>query len=686
MTIRNLNISSLYKKYYCADQYDYALKIADLGYVCERIPETLWRMYKKDCLQKLGGISSSLEYTEVFVHDIISLPFFSSLYHNRSLNSSDQIKPSVAKKLINAINKFYSTNIDLASFCEAYDKFLAVKHESRLIELSFMDELVGAKINLDVFKYLLSSKDALRSIYSGDSVSWFQYFLYHDFGKILLDDTSTAYLSLYRPQSPAVNFDNITHLRIEDKITNLAPHSHEYILNWSDKMIYTGDHVMSIEQFVISAITFNSWILVYTDDCKILNCDLPSGKIIDQQISFFTGNMLHSFFDSNVDGEYSLGKIDQSKQPDPDLVCINPVHFLQYLVDVSRFPSFKRDSISFFVNTLLGNGISEVKLNSISYLASAKKDQNFSFDSCKVPSTKVVSKRLSIRGALVGDSFRKNNRGIAPFLEQPLFSGHTIYEREYNFEPKSRSCFIFCHFDAPGELKKSVQYYLNALSEMGDIIFVSNAPALSENAIALDFLNQVCMSVYIRDNDSYDFGCWAFGITRNLSQIRSHYDHLICCNDSCIGPFCDLKPILNDFIRGNVDVGGLTANKDRGLHLQSYFIFYGNDIINSSLFQNFWQNIRSWQNKNDIINHYEVSWLRVLILSGYNVSVYFSEYFDALNNTVMKPLELLQSGFPFIKREVIEKNPFKINLKEFLRSVSKLYPEATTLIESIDPH
>ena len=57
-----------------------------------------------------------------------------------------------------------------------------------------------------------------------------------------------------------------------------------------------------------------------------------------------------------------------------------------------------------------------------------------------------------------------------------------------------------------------------------------------------------------------------------LPQIRAP-DHLICCNDSCIGPFCDLDIIINDFILGNVDVGGLTANKDRGLHLQSYFIF-----------------------------------------------------------------------------------------------------------------
>ena len=685
MTIKNLNISSLYKKYFCVGQYNYALKIADLGYACERIPEALWRMYKKDCLQKLGGASSSLEYTDAFVHDILSLPFFRNLYHNRSLICSDQINTSILEELVNAINIFYSANINLALFCEAYDNFLSINQDSRLVELSFVDELVGAKINLDVFKYLLSSNDVLRSIYLGESISWLQYFLYHDFRKILLDDTSTAYLSLYRPQSPAVNFVNITHLRIEDKITDSAPHSHEYILNWEDKMIYTGDHVLPIEQFVISAITFNSWVLVYTDDCKILNCELPSGEIIDQQYSFFTGNILHSFFDSDVNVQYSLGKIDKLKHPDRDLICINPVHFLRYLSDTSLFPSSKGDSIHFFVNTLLCNGISEVKLNSISYLASSKKEQDYRFSSCKIPSAKVVSKRLSIRSALAGDLFQKDNLGIAPFLEKPLFSDHTIYEKEYNFQPKSRSCFIFCHFDAPGELKKTVQHYLNALSAIGDIIFVSNAPALSENAIALDFLNQVCMCVYVRDNDSYDFGCWAFGITRNLSQIRSQYEHLICCNDSCIGPFCDLQPILNDFIRGNVDVGGLTANKDRGLHLQSYFIFYGKNIINSNLFENFWKNIRSWQNKNDIINHYEVSWLRVLILSGYNVSVYFSEYFDSFNNTVMKPLELLQSGFPFVKREVIEKNPFKIDLNEFLGSVSKLHPEASALIE-IDPH
>ena len=81
MTDKNPNISSLYKKYFDLRQYDYALKIADLGYACDRIPEALWRMYKRDCLQKIGGASSSIKYTR-FVDDIISLPFFSELYRD----------------------------------------------------------------------------------------------------------------------------------------------------------------------------------------------------------------------------------------------------------------------------------------------------------------------------------------------------------------------------------------------------------------------------------------------------------------------------------------------------------------------------------------------------------------------------------------------------------------------------
>ena len=319
-----------------------------------------------------------------------------------------------------------------------------------------------------------------------------------------------------------------------------------------------------------------------------------------------------------------------------------------------------------------------MKLNSISYLSSTEKEQSLSSASCNIPRVKTISKRLSIRGALVGATFEANYDGIDPFLIVHCFH-ITLYKREYNFNPTSKLCFIFCHFDALGELKKPVQHYLNALSGIGDIIFVSNSPALTENIIALDFLNEVCMCVYVRDNDSYDFGCWAYGISHNLPQIRAQYDHLICCNDSCIGPFCDLDIIINDFILGNIDVGGLTANKDRGLHLQSYFIFYGKNIINSSLFELFWKNIRSWKDKNDIINYYEVSWLRVLILSGYNVSVYFSDYFDASNNTVMAS-RAFAIGISFIKREVIEKS-VQIDLDEFLSSAS-LYP-IEGLIKSI---
>ena len=119
MTNKNLKISFLYKKYFDSGQYNYALKIADLGYACERIPEALWRIYKKNCLKELGGASSDFEYTEAFINDVMSLPFFSSLYHNRSLNYSNEIKTFAIKRLLEAINLFYSVNIDINSFCKS---------------------------------------------------------------------------------------------------------------------------------------------------------------------------------------------------------------------------------------------------------------------------------------------------------------------------------------------------------------------------------------------------------------------------------------------------------------------------------------------------------------------------------------------------------------------------------------
>lgn len=679
MTKQDLRISSLYRKYFGEEQYFYALKVVELGYACEQIPEALFVMYKRECIAKLGSTSGNVEYTDKFIDEIMSLSFFRKIYNYRHLKKSAEIQVSSLKRVANAINCFYSANVSFLCFRESYNNFIESAKSTRFFELSFVEEMLGAKITLDSFQYLLSNMNALHSAYTGKSSSWLHYFIFNDFAKILQDDRSTNYLSLYRSQKSLADFKNVTYLRVTSKTSPSKSDQQGYELIWEDKMIRVGSNLLTIEQFVVSAITFNSWILVYIDGCKIFNCSLPSGAVIDQHFCFFSGNRLHSFFD-DLTGKHESDLSNESTKPKHDLICINPVHFLRHLLDATLFPSSVGDSIEFFANTLIKNGISDVRLNSISYLSAPLKEDLLQPIACELTHHNIVSQRLSVRDALVGDALISVDEGLASFLERPLFSNDTLYKQEYNFNPKSNLCFIFCHFDMDGELNESVKHYLNAIAAIGDIIFVSNAPLLSKNESALEFLNKICMNVYVRNNDSYDFGCWAYGITNNLPQIRLHYQALVCCNDSCFGPLCDLKPIIDDFILGDVDVGGLTANKDRGLHLQSYFVFYNKNILASSLFQTFWGNIRSWPEKDDIINHYEVSWLRALILSGFNVSVYFSEYFDSSNNTVMKPLELLQTGFPFIKREVIEKNPFNIDLDQFINSASRIHPVVSSLI------
>ena len=44
--------------------------------------------------------------------------------------------------------------------------------------------------------------------------------------------------------------------------------------------------------------------------------------------------------------------------------------------------------ITYFVNTLLGHGILEVKLNSISYLSSAEYEKYLNLSSCDISKTK----------------------------------------------------------------------------------------------------------------------------------------------------------------------------------------------------------------------------------------------------------------------------------------------------------
>ena len=66
-----------------------------------------------------------------------------------------------------------------------------------------------------------------------------------------------------------------------------------------------------------------------------------------------------------------------------------------------------------------------------------------------------------------------------------------------------------------------------------------------------------------------DFGSWKLG----LNYLKNkNVENLLLVNDSIIGPFTDIRKILDSMKNKNVDFWGITsAGVETEFHIQSYF-------------------------------------------------------------------------------------------------------------------
>ncbi len=235
---------------------------------------------------------------------------------------------------------------------------------------------------------------------------------------------------------------------------------------------------------------------------------------------------------------------------------------------------------------------------------------------------------------------------------------------------------IFVHFDATGELREDVIFYLEKLKQESDIFFVSSSIGLCSNNKAIEQLRRLTHMIIVRTNSGYDFGSWSHVIQELGPRIFDNYEHLLLCNDSVIGPIHDLGPILDSFIRSQSDFCGLTASTAPAWHLQSYFILYKKSVFSDPLFKYMWSKIREHPTKYQLINAYEISFSSFLMQLGYNPYVHFDTHTSAGNNTHLKWKELVEDGYPFVKKELVRDNPLGVDIDRLCESISHFNIEA----------
>lgn len=235
---------------------------------------------------------------------------------------------------------------------------------------------------------------------------------------------------------------------------------------------------------------------------------------------------------------------------------------------------------------------------------------------------------------------------------------------------QARRVAVFVHFDRAGEVHDWLIHYLSELKGAGyAIIFVSNAPRLSENSVAK--VRPHCAIVARRDNLGSDFGAYRDGI--GLVPALDNLESLLLANDSVFGPFHPLAATLARMSPDQAPVWGITDSLEGGFHLQSYFLLFHRAALSSPAFGRFWRGHRDVQSRYWTILKYEIGITHSLRKAGLQCRALFhfreAEAIARKNparagrrvprNPMHDMWDVLigELGCPFIKRDLLRSRP-----------------------------
>ncbi len=254
----------------------------------------------------------------------------------------------------------------------------------------------------------------------------------------------------------------------------------------------------------------------------------------------------------------------------------------------------------------------------------------------------------------------------------------------------SRYHAVYVHYDRQGVVHDYVIEQLRQLvTSQFRITFVSNAQQLRETSVVA--VKPFCRTVIWRRNVGYDFGAYKDGIAA-LGDL-SGCERLLLMNDSVYGPLRPLPEVLAEIDVSRTDVWGITDSWDHHYHIQSYFILFFQDALESRSFQSFWRRFPYVNSKAWLIHNGEIRLTQILTQEKLRAAV-LCPYWDVAKSVLAKLeirspeklapahqafLENLQKQLvhgapvnpahffwetlvndfkcPFIKRELIQSNP-----------------------------
>jgi lipopolysaccharide biosynthesis protein len=233
---------------------------------------------------------------------------------------------------------------------------------------------------------------------------------------------------------------------------------------------------------------------------------------------------------------------------------------------------------------------------------------------------------------------------------------------------------VLAHWDPLAEFAEAADLTLEGLRAAGfDVVVVSTSA--SHDRLVGQLEGRV-LAVVTRENVGFDFLSWARGLDVLRSE-RIELDRLVLTNTSMYGPLWPLSRTLDRLWSLPADVFGLTASREFGPHVQSYFLAFGPRAMRSPRFTSYWKQVRPATNKWGTILAHEQRWARDLTVDGREPGVLVPAEGTSLarNPLTFTWRRVVLQGVPFVKRSLFVSNPDRVDMRGWREFLAENAPE-----------
>lgn len=219
---------------------------------------------------------------------------------------------------------------------------------------------------------------------------------------------------------------------------------------------------------------------------------------------------------------------------------------------------------------------------------------------------------------------------------------------------------VYFIYAPDGQLTSSHLFTLSRLRDAGFpifVVFASRSPDLIP-----DTIYKFADAVHWKDLPGYDFS--AYAIALDQLGTKSAGARLFLLNDSVFGPFCDIGKRVKD---APWALTGFTASSLLENHLQSYALIVRE--VTPQTLRDLWPVLSTSICLNrfmDVIYCQETRLAKVASRSMSVGSYWFAGNNHPIDLALARPIDLLNDGFPFLKRSFFTKYRTRVPL-ELLR-------------------